>query len=74
LCSRKIGKLQFIRNAEQIAAQIKNKILDRVKAPGNQVVDVAAEVAEFSAPPEKFATAVHEVDELIRIATEKSGV
>ena len=62
-----------LKKAEEIAAQVKNEISERVKAPG-LVVEVATGVAEYSAYPEKFATTAHEVDELIRIATAKSGV
>ena len=63
-----------LKKAEEIAAQIKNEILERVKAPG-LVVEAAIGVAEYSAPPEEFtATTNEEVDELIRIATEKSGL
>jgi len=63
-----------LKKAEEIAAQVKNEIIERVKAPRALVVEVATGVAEYSAYPEKFATIAHEVDELIRIATEKSGV
>jgi len=35
---------------------------------------VATGVAEYSAYPGKFATTAHEVDELIRIAIEKSSI
>jgi cyd operon protein YbgT len=62
-----------LKKAEEIAAQVKNEIMERVKAPG-LVVTIATGVAEYSAYPGKFATTTHEVDELIRIATEKSGV
>ena len=62
-----------LKKAEEIAAQVKNEIMERVKAPG-LVVEVSTGVAEYSAHPEKFITTVHEVDELIRIATAKSGV
>jgi len=60
-----------LKKAEEIAAQVKNEIIERVKAPG-LVVDVATGVAEYSAYPEKFTTIALEVDELIRIAKEKS--
>ena len=63
-----------LKKAEEIAAQVKNEISERVKAPRDLVVEVATGVAEYSAHPEKFTTTVHEVDELIRIATEKSVV
>ena len=49
------------------------KFQNVLKRPG-LVVEVATGVAEYSADPEKFATTAHEVDELIRIATAKSGV
>ena len=62
-----------LKKAEEIAAQVKNQILERVKFPG-LVVEVATGVAEYSAYPEKIATTADEVDELIRIATEKSGL
>ncbi|MDD5412382.1 MAG: diguanylate cyclase [Methylobacter sp.] len=62
-----------LKKAEQIAAQIKNEILDRVKAPG-LIVEVATGVAEYSPPPEESATTTNEVDELIRIAMAKSGI
>jgi cyd operon protein YbgT len=63
-----------LKKAEEIAMQVKNEILERVKAPRDLIVDVATGVAEYSAYPGKFATTAHEVDELIRIATAKSGV
>ena len=63
-----------LKKAEQIAAQVKNEILELVKAPGDLVVEVAAGVAEYSDYTENFAATAHEVDELIRIATEKSGL
>jgi cyd operon protein YbgT len=63
-----------LKKAEEIAAQVKNEISERVKAPRDLIVEVATGVAEYSAHPEKFITTVHEVDELIRIATEKSVV
>ncbi len=62
-----------LKKAEQIAAQVKKEISERVKAPGLIVV-VSTGVAEYSATAEDFATTTHEVDELIRVATEKSGV
>ena len=63
-----------LKKAEEIAAHIKNKILDRVKTSGGLVVEVAAGVAEYSVYTKKLATTVDEVDELIRVATEKSGL
>jgi len=63
-----------LKKAEEIAMQVKNEILERVKAPRDLIVDVATGVAEYSAYPGKFATTAHEVDELIRIATEKSSI
>jgi cyd operon protein YbgT len=63
-----------MKKAQEIAAQVKNEIMERVKAPRDLVVEVATGVAEYSAYPGKFATTAHEVDELIRIATAKSGV
>ncbi len=62
-----------LKKAERLAAQIKNGILERVEAPG-MVVEVAVGVAEYSPPTEDFATTTNEVDELIRIATVKSGI
>lgn len=62
-----------LKKAEQIAAQIKNEITERVKAPG-LVVEAAVGVAEYSAPTEIFAATSNEVDELIRVATAKSGL
>jgi cyd operon protein YbgT len=62
-----------LKKAEEIAAQVKNEIMERVKAPG-LVVTIATGVAEYSADTGKFATTAHEVDELIRMATVKSGV
>lgn len=62
-----------LKKAEQIAAQIKNEISERVKAPG-LVVDASVGVAEYSAPLEDFAATTNEVDELIRVATAKSGL
>jgi hypothetical protein len=63
-----------LKKAEEIAAQVKNEILERVKAPRGLVVEVAAGVAEYSDYTENFAATAHEVDELIRIAKEKSGL
>ncbi len=63
-----------LKKAERLAAQIKNGISERVKAPGVLVVEVAAGVAEYSDYTENFANSAHEVDELIRIATEKSSI
>ena len=62
-----------LKKAERLAAQIKNGISERVKAPG-LVVEAVVGVAEYSAATEDFATTPNEVDELIRIATEKSGL
>ncbi len=61
-----------LKKAEQIAAQIKNEISERVKAPG-LVVEAAVGVAEYSVSTEKLSAATNEVDELIQIATAKSG-
>jgi cyd operon protein YbgT len=63
-----------LKKAEEIAAQVKNEILANVKAPRDLAVEVAIGVAEYAAYSEKFATPAHEVDELIRIATEKSNL
>jgi cyd operon protein YbgT len=63
-----------LKKAERLAAQVKNGILERVKAPRGLVVKVATGVAEYSDYTENFATTAHEVDELIRIATEKSAL
>ena len=63
-----------LKKAERLAAQVKNGIMERVKAPGGLVVNVAAGVAEYSDYTENFATTAHEVDELIRVATAKSGL
>ncbi|HEY8097575.1 MAG TPA: GGDEF domain-containing protein [Methylobacter sp.] len=62
-----------LKKAEQIAAQIKNEISERVKAPG-LVVEAAVGVAEYSAPSGDFAATTNEVNELIRVATAKSGL
>ncbi|HEY8219426.1 MAG TPA: diguanylate cyclase [Methylobacter sp.] len=64
-----------LRKAEQVAAQIKNEILERVKAP-DLVIDVATGVVEYSSPtaPEEFSVTTNEVDELIRTATARSRV
>jgi diguanylate cyclase (GGDEF)-like protein len=62
-----------LKKAEQIAAQIKNEISEHVKAPG-LVVEAAVGVAEYSASTENFAATTNEVDELIRVATIKSGL
>ncbi len=62
-----------LKKAEQIAAQIKNEILERIKVPG-LVVEVATGVAEYSATSEDFAATTNEVDELIKVATRKSGL
>jgi hypothetical protein len=63
-----------LKKAERLAVQIKNGISERVKAPGVLVVEVTAGVAEYSNYTENFANSTHEVDELIRIATEKSSI
>jgi diguanylate cyclase (GGDEF)-like protein len=63
-----------LKKAEEIAVQIKNEIMECVKAPSALVVEIATGVAEYSAYPGKFATTAHEVDELIRIAIEKSSI
>jgi cyd operon protein YbgT len=63
-----------LKKAEEIAVLVKNEISERVKAPRDLIVEVSTGVAEYSADTGKFATTAHEVDELIRIATEKSGV
>ncbi len=62
-----------LKKAEQIAAQVKNEILERVKFPG-LVVEVTTGVAEYFPPTEDFAATTNEVDELIRVATAKSAV
>ncbi|MFZ2168820.1 MAG: diguanylate cyclase [Methylococcaceae bacterium] len=62
-----------LKKAERLAAQIKNGISERVKAPG-MVVEIATGVAEYSAFTEDLTTTSHDVDELIRIATAKSGL
>ncbi|MGZ8947424.1 MAG: diguanylate cyclase domain-containing protein, partial [Methylococcaceae bacterium] len=62
-----------LKKAEEIAARVKIEISDRVKAPG-LVVEASVGVAEYSARPEEFSATTSEVDELIRIATEKSGL
>lgn len=62
-----------LKKAEQIAAQIKSEISNRVKAPG-LVVDVSVGVAEYSAPLAESSTTTNEVNELIRIASEKSDL
>ncbi|PPK70653.1 cyd operon protein YbgT [Methylobacter tundripaludum] len=61
-----------LKKAEEIAAQIKNEISKCIKAPG-LAVEIATGVAEYSAPSEESAATTDEVDELIRIATAKSG-
>ncbi|MGZ4995538.1 MAG: cytochrome bd-I oxidase subunit CydX [Methylobacter sp.] len=61
-----------LKKAEQIAVQIKNEIMERVKAP-DLVIEVATGAAEYSAANESFANTTNEVDELIKIATAKSG-
>jgi cyd operon protein YbgT len=63
-----------LKKAEEIMARVKNEILERIKAPRNLVVEVAAGVAEYSTYSKNLATTAHEVDELIRMATEKSGL
>ena len=63
-----------MKKAQEIATQVKNEILERVKAPRDLVVEVATGVAEYSAHPEKSANTAHEVGELIRIATERIGL
>jgi cyd operon protein YbgT len=63
-----------LKKAEQIAAQVKNEIAERVKAPGDLIVEAVTGTVEYTPHPEKFITTVHEVDELIRIATERSKI
>jgi cyd operon protein YbgT len=62
-----------LRKAEQVAAQIKNEIMERVKAP-DLVIDVATGVAEYPPPtdPEEFSATENEVDGLIRTAQKSS--
>jgi cyd operon protein YbgT len=62
-----------LKKAEEIAARVKNEISGHVKAPNSLVVEVATGVAEYSAYSASLATIAHEVDELIRVAREKSG-
>ena len=62
-----------LKKAEEIAVRVKNEIIGRVKAPNSLVVEVATGVAEYSAYSANMATTAHEVDELIRVAREKSG-
>ena len=62
-----------LKKAEEIAVRVKNEITGRVKAPNSLVVEVATGVAEYSAYSANLATIAHEVDELIRVAREKSG-
>jgi len=47
--------------------------MERVKAP-DLVVEVATGAAEYSASTESFANTTNEVDELIKVATAKSGL
>lgn len=63
-----------LKKAEQVAAQIKHEITACVKAP-HLVVDVGTGVAEYSSPtdPDELSATTNEVDELIRIAAEKSN-
>ena len=63
-----------LRKAEEIAARVKNEILERVKAPRGLAVEVATGVAEYSDYTEKSASTAHEVDKLINIASGKSGL
>ncbi|MDD5630612.1 MAG: diguanylate cyclase [Methylococcales bacterium] len=63
-----------LKKAEEIAVRVKNEITERVKAPDSLIVEVATGVAEYSAYSTNLATTAHEVDELIRVATEKSGL
>ncbi len=63
-----------LKKAEEIAVQVKSDILERVKAPRDIVVEVSTGIAEYSDFSEKFANTAHEVDKLIRIATENSGL
>jgi len=63
-----------LKKAEEIAAQVKNEILERVKAPRNLVVEVTTGVAEYSAYSKNLATTTNEVDELIRMAIKRSGL
>lgn len=63
-----------LKKAEEIAARVKNVILERVKAPRDLIVEVKTGVAEYSAYLENSASTAHEVAELIRVATAKSGL
>ena len=51
-----------LKKAERLAAQIKNGISERVKAPRSLIVEVATGIAEYSALTEDFATTSNEVD------------
>lgn len=62
--------------AEQVALKIKNDIFERVRAPVDLAVVINLGVAEYSVHAAEFGTGAetieHEVNELLRIATEKS--
>ncbi|MGZ5027941.1 MAG: cytochrome bd-I oxidase subunit CydX [Methylobacter sp.] len=62
-----------LKKAEQVAEQIKNEIMQRVKAP-DLVVEVATGAAEYSAVSGKMVTTAQEVDELVNAATAKSAL
>ncbi len=63
-----------LKKAQEIAAQVKNEVSERVKAPRDLIVEVTTGVAEYSGYSADFNTTAQEVDELIRIAREKSGL
>jgi cyd operon protein YbgT len=62
-----------LKKAEQVAAQIKDEIIACVKS-SDLVVDVATGAAEYISRPGKLTTPADEVDELIKVATAKSGL
>ena len=62
-----------LRKAEEVAARIKEVIRERIKAPGVESVEVTTGVAEYFPIPEKMATTAQELNELMKIAMEKSA-
>lgn len=66
-----------LHRAEQVALKVKKDIFEKVRAPVDLAVSINIGVAEYSVHAAEFGdeteTIEHEVDELIRIATEKSS-
>jgi cyd operon protein YbgT len=65
-----------LHRAEEVALKVKNDIFEKVRAPVDLAVVINIGVAEYSVHAAEFGkeakTIEHEVNELLRIATEKS--